>query len=113
MSLRSRSEQTPVVSVSDPHAFRPGGGPLSPLAFVWHYIVRGRRLFFPLFALVFLAACCAVGVQYGMKLLVDSMSMPSRSITDVAWPFALFVVLVGIESGFWRTAGWVGAHAIV
>jgi ATP-binding cassette, subfamily B, bacterial len=101
-----------VTSVPDLYASS-GARPRAALAFVWHYIVLGGRLFFPLFALVFLAACCAVGVQYGMKILVDSMSLGPRSIANVSWPFALFVALVGIESVFWRTAGWMGAHAIV
>src|SRR3954454_21784139 len=85
----------------------------SPLAFVWHYVMRGRRLFLPLFALVFLAGCCAVAVQYEMKVLVDSMASATRSIAQVAWPFGLFVAIVGIESVLWRTAGWLGAHAVV
>jgi ATP-binding cassette subfamily B protein len=101
------------MSVFDAYASRQAIDTSSPLGFVWHYISGGRKLFFTMFTLVFLAACCAVGVQYGMKVLVDSMSLPSRSIQSVAWPFGIFVVLVGVESVLWRTAGWMGAHAIV
>jgi ATP-binding cassette subfamily B protein len=102
-----------VMSVFDAYGSRQATDTRSPLGFVWHYIADGRKLFFTMFTLVFLAACCAVGVQYGMKILVDSMSLSSRSLHSVAWPFGLFVVLVGVESVLWRTAGWMGAHAIV
>jgi ATP-binding cassette subfamily B protein len=99
--------------VSKLHGPDHGNRSPSPLAFVWHYIGSGRRLFIPVFALVFLAACCAVGVQYGLKILVDAMSPATRSLDQVAWPLALFLTLVGIESILWRAAGWMGAHAII
>src|ERR1700712_2053991 len=85
----------------------------SPLAFIWHYIFRERRRFFPVFTLVFLAACCAVAVQYEMKVLVDAMAGQTRAIADVAAPFGVFIVIIAVESVFWRSAAWLGARAIV
>jgi ATP-binding cassette, subfamily B, bacterial len=116
----------PPMNISFPHKSHPRSGPDSsatlaggrhyargPLAFIWHYIAAGKRLFFPLFTLVFLAACCAVAVQYEMKVLVDAMAAQSRAIADVAHPFIVFIVIIAVESVLWRSAGWLGARAIV
>lgn len=87
--------------------------PESPLGFIAHYVAAGRRQFAPLFLLVTLAGVCAIAVQYEMKTLVDAMAAPSRQIAAVVQAFVLFIGIVAIETAFWRTAGWLGARAIV
>src|SRR5215218_9902008 len=85
----------------------------SPLRFVAHYVIVGRRRFAPLFVLVILAGVCAIAVQYEMKVLVDAMAAPSRQVGAVVETFLLFIAVVAVETTLWRTAGWLGARAIV
>ncbi|RDI52607.1 ABC transporter ATP-binding protein [Microvirga subterranea] len=81
-----------------------------PKAFILHYI-RSRPLSFCLlFVMVFGAACCAVGVQYVMKFLVDAMSGP-RSDGSAAWTaLSFFIGLIAAESILWRLSGWLGCR---
>lgn len=90
----------------------------SPGRFIAHY-VRGRPwLFGGLILVVFLAAGCAVGVQYVMKLLVDAMSGVGWGQAykghGAAW-IALggFLGLIAIESVMWRISGILGCRATV
>jgi ATP-binding cassette, subfamily B, bacterial len=84
-----------------------------PLSFLAHY-VRGRPWHFAgLFVLVMGAAACSVGVQVGMKLLVDAMAGPERNAGAVWTPLALFIGLIAVENTLWRSAGWLGARTIV
>lgn len=85
----------------------------SPFAFFMHYVLRGGRTFVPLFACVILAGVCAVAVQYEMKALVDAMAAPARQTGPVITAFVLFILIVAVETAFWRMAGWLGARAIV
>jgi ATP-binding cassette subfamily B protein len=66
-----------------------------------------------LLAVIIAAAACAVGVQYGMKLLIDAMTMPEREVMAVWTALALFMALIGIENGLWRLGGWLGCRTIV
>jgi ATP-binding cassette, subfamily B, bacterial len=93
----------------------PSAPPLlrSPLSFLAHY-VRGRPWHFAgLLASVVGAAACAVGVQVGMKLLVDAMAGPERNPGAVWTPLALFIGLIAIEPALWRSGGWLGSRTIV
>jgi ATP-binding cassette subfamily B protein len=85
----------------------------SPLMFVRHYVLRGRRQFFPLFGFVAVAGACAILVQYEMKALVDAMAVPERQVKPVVVAFVLFISIVAAETVFWRLAGWLGARAVV
>lgn len=87
--------------------------PGRPLAFLLRYIRQRPWQFGGLFALVIGAAVCAVAVQYGMKLLVDIMTLGNRS-TDLIWkPFALFLTLIVIENLLWRLGGWLGSRTVI
>lgn len=59
------------------------------------------------------AAVCAVGVQYGMKLIVDTMAADDRSSNDIWRWLGLFVFLISAESILWRLGGWLGCRTIV
>jgi ATP-binding cassette subfamily B protein len=66
-----------------------------------------------LLALIIAAAACSVGVQYGMKLIVDTMADNERS-SRVIWNWlALFIVLIAAESALWRLSGWLGCITVV
>lgn len=93
---------------------RQGARGSSSIPFILKYVALARRRFIVLFACVILAGACAVTVQYQMKTLVDAMAATSdRQVSAVIGAFTIFIVVVGIETMFWRAAGWLGARAIV
>jgi ATP-binding cassette subfamily B protein len=76
--------------------------------------VRRRPLAFgALLALIVAAAACSVGVQYGMKLIVDTMADNDRSSRAIWNWLALFIVLIAAESALWRLSGWLGCITVV
>jgi ATP-binding cassette subfamily B protein len=85
----------------------------SPLSFLAYYVGGRPWHFAGLLALVVGAAACSVGVQVGMKLLVDAMAGPERNPWAVWSPLALFIALIAIENGLWRLGGWLGSRTIV
>ena len=89
--------------------------PSRPVAFLWHYICARPWHFGGLLALIVGAAGCAVAVQYGMKLLVDSMAQggADRAGANVWFPLGLFIGLIVIENVFWRLGGWLGCRTVV
>jgi ATP-binding cassette subfamily B protein len=66
-----------------------------------------------LLGLIVAAAACSVGVQYGMKLIVDTMAGDDRSSRAIWQWLALFIVLIGAESALWRLSGWLGCLTVV
>jgi ATP-binding cassette, subfamily B, bacterial len=101
-------------STEIPHPMPPAPPFLrSPLRFLAHY-VRGRPWHFAgLLLLVVSAAACSVGVQVGMKLLVDALAGAEKHPWSVWTPLALFIGLIAIEHALWRVAGWLGSRTIV
>jgi ATP-binding cassette subfamily B protein len=84
-----------------------------PGHFLLHYVRRRPWHFAGFLLLVIGAAGCALGVQIGMKNLVDAMADPDRTRRAVWGPLALFIVLVGLESALWRLGGWLGCRTVV
>jgi ATP-binding cassette subfamily B protein len=87
--------------------------PRRPIAFLLHYARRRPWMHGGFLALIVGAAGCAVGVQYGMKLLVDAMTMPEGEVMAVWMALALFMGLIGLENVLWRLGGWLGCRTIV
>ena len=77
------------------------------------YVRRRPWHFGALLLLIVGATTCAVSAQYGMKLIVDEMSIGDRQALDILRWFGLFVGLIAMESVLWRVAGWIGCHTIV
>lgn len=78
-----------------------------PTAFVLHYFRRRAGQFALVFAIGGAASICAVGVQYGMKLLVDVMAR-GREAHDAVWStLLLFIGLITAENTLWRVSGWL------
>jgi ATP-binding cassette subfamily B protein len=103
---------------STPEALEPGTSEpprfmRGPLAFVTHYLRRRLWHFAGLIVLVLGAASCAVAVQYGMKLLVDTMALGQGGHRAVWGPLALFIGLIAMENILWRLGGWLGCRTIV
>ncbi|MDB5867840.1 MAG: transporter related protein [Polaromonas sp.] len=82
-------------------------------AFIWRYVQRRAWFFGPLLALVVAGAACSVGVQYGIKLIVDTMASDDRTSRQIWYWLALFISLIAAESLCWRLCGWLGCRAIV
>jgi ATP-binding cassette subfamily B protein len=87
--------------------------PTRPLAFLWRYVRRRPWLFGTLALLIATAAACSVGVQYGMKLIVDAMASDARESWLIWRWLALFITLIATESLCWRLSGWLGCRAVV
>jgi ATP-binding cassette, subfamily B, bacterial len=81
-------------------------------AFVLRYVRSWRWHVTALLSVVVLAACCAIGVQYQMKLLVDAMTRTGHA--EAAWiALAGFIGLVALESLFWRICGWLACRTTI
>jgi ATP-binding cassette, subfamily B, bacterial len=87
--------------------------PTRAVPFILHHVQRHRWLFGGLLCLMIGAASCAIAVQYGMRLLVDAMAVPGADTDRVWWPLVLFVVLIGLESVFWRLGGLLTSHSVI
>ncbi|MCV4340580.1 ABC transporter ATP-binding protein [Pseudomonas capsici] len=88
--------------------------PSNPTAgsFLWSYVRRRAWAYGGMVTLVIVAASCAVAVQYGMKLLVDSMGDEGNR-SGVWFAFGFFIFLIAIENLFWRLGGWLGCRTVV
>jgi ATP-binding cassette subfamily B protein len=87
--------------------------PDQPIAFLWRYVLQRPWHFGGMLFLVVGAASCAVAVQYGMKLLVDVMTLGDRASAHIWFPFSLFIGLIVLENIFWRLGGWLGCRTVV
>ncbi|RYZ02038.1 MAG: ABC transporter ATP-binding protein, partial [Comamonadaceae bacterium] len=87
--------------------------PRRPGAFLWRYVRRRPWLFGTLLGLIVTAAACSVGVQYGMKLIVDAMAETERHSRAIWQSLGLFIGLIAAESICWRLSGWLGCRAVV
>ena len=84
-----------------------------PAQFISHYVRSWRGHFTSLATMVVLAACCAVGVQYQMKLLVDAMAGASAAASAVWIALAWFIALIAMESMLWRLSGWLACRTTI
>ncbi len=84
-----------------------------PIPFLLSYALRRRWAFLVLLALICAAATSAVGVQYGMKLVVDAMSTGDRQDPGIWHWLRIFIALIALESVLWRLAGIIGCRTIV
>src|SRR5215467_12810238 len=84
-----------------------------PIAFTFRFIRQRWASHAAILAAVLAAVGCSVGTQYGIKLLVDTLTRPSDG-ADHTWPaFGLLVALIAADSGLWRMAGFVAHSAFV
>jgi len=84
--------------------------PNHPVKFLLHYVGRHPWIHAAVVLSVAGAASCAVGAQYGMKLLVDAMTANGGTV----WiALAVFASVIGIEQVLWRLGGLAGSRAWV
>ena len=87
--------------------------PERAVPFLIRYVSLRPWHFGAMFLLIVGAASCAVAVQYGMKMLVDVMTLGDRRSEHVWFPFFLFLGLIVVENLFWRLGGWLGCRTVV
>ncbi len=87
--------------------------PAGAAPFLLRYIRRHLKLSLALLLVVTGGALCAVGAQYGLKLLVDGMTAPGTRRNDVMPYLGLFLGLLAVESACWRLGGFLGSRTII
>ncbi len=81
-----------------------------PVAFLVRYIKRRPVAHGLILAAVLAAVTCSVGTQYGVKMLVDTLSGVRVEAGDVWIAFAVLTGLVAADNLLWRLAGYIGSY---
>ncbi|MCQ9472866.1 ABC transporter ATP-binding protein/permease [Pseudomonas alliivorans] len=87
--------------------------PERAVPFLTRYVFLRPWHFGAMLLLIVGAASCAVAVQYGMKMLVDVMTLGDHRSEHIWIPFFLFLGLIVVENLFWRLGGWLGCSTVV
>ena len=81
-----------------------------PLAYLFRYIAQRPIAHGVILCAVIAAVACSVSTQYGIKLLVDTLTTQLHS----PWTaFAVLVTLIAADNFFWRLASWVASYTFV
>jgi ATP-binding cassette, subfamily B, bacterial len=83
------------------------------LAFLARYIGRHRRRHIVIVLAVLGAVACSVSTQYGVKLLVDSLSTTPGYGYGPWTAFAMLVSFIVADNLLWRVATWNASYAFV
>ena len=84
-----------------------------PIAFFLRYVRLHRISHAVILSAVALAVLCSVVTQYGVKLLVDTLSHPVHAASAVWLAFTILVILIAADNLLWRLASWVGHSTFV
>ncbi|HVJ55793.1 MAG TPA: ABC transporter ATP-binding protein [Aliidongia sp.] len=84
-----------------------------PVRFLLHYVRRRFGSHLIVLLAVLAAVGCAIGSQYGVKHLVDTLSSPKPTDFDLWSAVGLLLGLVAGDNLLWRLAGWVATYAFV
>jgi ATP-binding cassette subfamily B protein len=84
-----------------------------PFAFIFRY-VRLRPVSHAVIVIAVLAAvACSVTTQYGVKHLVDTLSLGPSAANGVWLAFAFLVLLIAADNLLWRISGWIATFTVV
>ena len=81
-----------------------------PIAFIARYIRRRALSHVTILTAVIVAVGCSVATQYGVKLLVDTLSRGPQ-IGGIWLAFAFLVALIASDNLLWRVASWISSGA--
>ena len=82
----------------------------NPVGYLWHYIARRPKSHALILCAVILAVSCSVSTQYGVKMLVDSLTSPAHSLQ---FAFVILLSLILADNLCWRVAAWTASHTFV
>jgi ATP-binding cassette subfamily B protein len=85
---------------------------MRPAAFFARYVRLYAVQHAAILLAVTLAVLCSVGTQYGVKLLVDTLSQAERAV-GVWLAFGVLVALIAGDNVLWRVASWIGNSTFV
>jgi ATP-binding cassette subfamily B protein len=81
-----------------------------PVAYLFHYIAQRPIAHGVILCAVIAAVGCSVSTQYGIKLLVDTLTTQLHS----PWTaFGVLVSLIAADNLSWRLASWVASYTFV
>jgi ATP-binding cassette subfamily B protein len=81
-----------------------------PLAYLFHYVAQRPLSHATILIAVIAAVACSVSTQYGVKLLVDTLTSQVQS----PWTaFAILVSLIAADNLLWRLASLVASFTFV
>jgi len=83
-----------------------------PKAFLFRYVGHRKAAHALILGAVLIAVACSVSTQYGVKLLVDALTVgPDRK---APWTAFLFLVsLIAADNFSWRIASWTASYTFV
>jgi ATP-binding cassette subfamily B protein len=84
-----------------------------PVAFFARYVRRRRLAHAIILSTVALAVLCSTVTQYGVKILVDTLSQSERAEAEVWWAFGILAILIASDNLLWRVASWNGNTTFV
>ena len=84
-----------------------------PIAFFARYVRLRRGAHAVILSSVALAVLCSVITQYGVKVLVDTLSQPVPNPAGAWLAFGFLVSLIAADNLLWRLASWVGNSTFV
>ena len=84
-----------------------------PFAFLLAYMRRRAGMHAGLFLAVIAAALCQVSTQYGIKFLVDTLSLGRQAGGQIWLAFALLISMIAGDNLLWRLAGQFGSRLFV
>jgi ATP-binding cassette subfamily B protein len=59
------------------------------------------------------AVGCSISTQYGVKYLVDTLTLGSDAARGVWFAFLLLAALIAADNILWRLAGWIASYTFV
>src|SRR5262245_43739079 len=84
-----------------------------PFAFVARYVKVRPIAHTAIVTAVVAAVACSVGAQYGVKILVDTLSGGPNGAHGVWMGFLLLIALIGADNFLWRIASWIASYTFV
>jgi ATP-binding cassette subfamily B protein len=84
-----------------------------PIAFLVRYVRLHRVAHAVILSSVGLAVLCSVVTQYGVKVLVDTLSQPVPNPAGAWLAFCILVTFIAADNLLWRLASWVGNSTFV
>src|SRR6185437_7813422 len=84
-----------------------------PFPFVLRYLRRRPLSHLAILSCVVAAVVCSVSTQYGVKFLVDCLSVGPAHANNVWLAFVFLMSLIAADNFLWRIASWVASFTFV